>query len=147
VQHTFHSFSDWVWNHKLACTRTFSTFTRLFFHEIFNFGYIFAIFAFLDQKRHIPSMGDFINSITLLIILLNPFLLIVFLIVGINFMLKGNQAIEALRGPPEHIAGFIAMPILVGPATVSASVLMGKTLAPSLAALGVIVSVGGQWWS
>lgn len=68
---------------------------------------------------------------------------IVFLIVGINFMLKGNQAIEALRGPPEHIAGSIAMPILVGPATVSASVLMGKTLTPPLAALGVLTAVGG----
>lgn len=147
-------------------------------------------------------MNDFINSITLLVILLNPFLLIVylielvqdldlkvfssvlirggliasgihitfallgdaifskllhaefasfqifggivFLIVGINFMLKGNLAIEALRGPPEHIAGSIAMPILVGPATVSASVLMGKTLTPLLAALGVIVAVGGS---
>jgi small neutral amino acid transporter SnatA (MarC family) len=69
---------------------------------------------------------------------------IVFLIVGVNFMLKGNQAIEALRGPPEHIAGSIAMPILVGPATVSASVLMGKTLSPVLAVLGVLVAVGGS---
>lgn len=147
-------------------------------------------------------MNDFINSIALLIILLNPFLLIVylielvqdldlkvfssvlvrggliasaihitfallgdaifsnllhaefasfqifggivFLIVGINFMLKGNLAIEALRGPPEHIAGSIAMPILVGPATVSASVLMGKTLTPPLAVLGVLVAVIGS---
>ena len=147
-------------------------------------------------------MSDFFNSIALLLVLLNPFLVIVylielvqdldlklfssvlirggliasaihitftllgdaafsrllhaefasfqifggivFLIVGINFMLKGNQAIEALRGPPEHIAGSIAMPILVGPATVSASVLMGKTLTPVLAVLGVLVAVGGS---
>jgi small neutral amino acid transporter SnatA (MarC family) len=146
-------------------------------------------------------MSDFLNSITLLLILLNPFLLIiylielvqelslrlfisvlirggiiasaihitfalagdaafsrflkaefasfqifggiVFLIVGINFMLKGNAAIEALRGPPEHIAGSIAMPILVGPATVSASVLIGKSLTPILAVLGVLIAVMG----
>ena len=146
-------------------------------------------------------MNDFINSIALLLILLNPFLLIVylmelvqdldlkvfssvlirggiiataihtifallgdalfteflhaefasfqifggivFLIVGVNFMLKGNTAIEALRGPPEHIAGSIAMPILVGPATVSASVLMGKTLSRPMAVLGVLVAVMG----
>jgi small neutral amino acid transporter SnatA (MarC family) len=146
-------------------------------------------------------MNDFINSIALLLILLNPFLLIVylmelvqdldlkvfssvlvrggliaagihitfallgdaafsrylraefasfqifggivFLVVGINFMLKGNTAIEALRGPPEHIAGSIAMPILVGPATVSASVLMGKTLSRPMAVLGVLVAVMG----
>jgi multiple antibiotic resistance protein len=146
-------------------------------------------------------MSDFLNSITLLLILLNPFLVIVylmdlvqdldlkvfssvlirggiigsgifitfallgdaifskflraefasfqifggivFLLVGINFMLKGNTAIEVLRGPPEHIAGSIAMPILVGPATVSASVIMGKTLSPHMAVLGVLLAVGG----
>ena len=146
-------------------------------------------------------MNDFFNSIALLLILLNPFLVIVylmelvqdldlkvfssvmirggiiataihatfallgdalfteflhaefasfqifggivFLIVGINFMLKGNEAIEALRGPAEHIAGSIAMPILVGPATISASVMIGKTLTPLMAILGVLVAIGG----
>jgi small neutral amino acid transporter SnatA (MarC family) len=145
-------------------------------------------------------MSDFFNSIALLLILLNPFLVIVylielvqrlnlrvfstvlirggiiasaihiifallgdavfskllhaefasfqifggvvFLVVGINFMLRGNEAIEALRGPAEHIAGSIAMPILVGPATISASVMVGKTLSPFLAVLGVIFAVG-----
>ncbi|UCG39077.1 MAG: MarC family protein [bacterium] len=66
---------------------------------------------------------------------------IVFLIIGIKFMLLGNTAIEALRGPPEHIAGSIAMPILVGPATVSASVLVGQALRPSLAALAILLAV------
>jgi multiple antibiotic resistance protein len=67
---------------------------------------------------------------------------IVFLIIGIKFMISGNQAIEALRGPPEHIAGSIAMPILVGPATVSASVMVGKSLHPPMAALAIAVAVG-----
>lgn len=145
-------------------------------------------------------MSDFLNSIALLLILLNPFLVIVylielvqdleirlfssilirggliassihvtfallgdaifsellhaefasfqifggivFLIVGINFMLRGVDTIEALRGPAQHIAGSIAMPILVGPATVSASVIVGKTLPPLLAVLGVLFAVG-----
>jgi small neutral amino acid transporter SnatA (MarC family) len=145
-------------------------------------------------------MSDFFNSIALLLILLNPFLVIVylielvqrlnlrvfstvlirggiiasaihiifallgdavfskllhaefasfqifggivFLVVGINFMLRGNEAIEALRGPAEHIAGSIAMPILVGPATISASVMVGQTLSPLLAVLGVLFAVG-----
>ncbi|MDF1526902.1 MAG: MarC family protein [bacterium] len=147
-------------------------------------------------------MNDFFNSIALLLILLNPFLVIVylmelvqdldlkvfssvlvrggiiatgihatfallgdavftellhaefasfqifggivFLLVGINFMLKGNEAIEALRGPAEHIAGSIAMPIMVGPATISASVMIGKTLSSFLAVLGILVAVGGS---
>lgn len=145
-------------------------------------------------------MSDFINSIALLLILLNPFLVIVylvelvqdldiklfssvlirggliasgihitfallgdavfsrllhaefasfqifggivFLIVGIRFMLHGVDTIEALRGPAEHIAGSIAMPILVGPATVSASVILGNRLSPPLAILGVLLAVG-----
>lgn len=145
-------------------------------------------------------MSDFFNSIALLLILLNPFLVIVylielvqrlnlrvfstvlirggiiasaihiifallgdavfskllhaefasfqifggivFLVVGINFMLRGNEAIEALRGPAEHIAGSIAMPILVGPATISASVMVGQTLSPLLAVLGVLFALG-----
>jgi small neutral amino acid transporter SnatA (MarC family) len=66
---------------------------------------------------------------------------IVFLLIGINFMLKGNKAIEALRGPPEQIAGSIAMPILVGPATVSASVIVGQQLNRLLAVLAVLTAV------
>jgi small neutral amino acid transporter SnatA (MarC family) len=145
-------------------------------------------------------MTEFLNSVTLLLILLNPFLVIVyllelvqtlnlkvfsrvlirgsfialgififfallgdvvfrdflhaefasfqifggivFLIIGINFMLKGNVAIEALRGPPELAAAPIAMPILVGPATVSASVIIGENLAPLIAVLAVFTAVG-----
>ena len=67
---------------------------------------------------------------------------IVFLILGINFMLKGNQALEALRGPALEDAGHIAMPILVGPASVSASVMVGKRLEPLLAALAIVVAIG-----
>lgn len=66
---------------------------------------------------------------------------IIFLIIGINFMLRGNQAIEALRGPPEHIAGSIAMPVLVGPATVSASVIVGQQLSRMLAVMAVLTAV------
>ena len=57
-------------------------------------------------------------------------------------MLRGVETIEALRGPAEHIAGSIAMPILVGPATVSASVIVGKRLSPMLAIVGVLLAIG-----
>jgi len=67
---------------------------------------------------------------------------IVFLILGVNFMLKGNQALEALRGPAQESAGHIAMPILVGPASVSASVIIGKRLNPLLAVIAVTAAVG-----
>ena len=69
---------------------------------------------------------------------------VTFLIVGINFMLKGNQAIVGLRGPARSAAASVAVPILVGPASVSASVIIGKVLSPLLAVLAVILAVAAS---
>ncbi len=62
---------------------------------------------------------------------------VLFLLVGIRFFFEGPAAIGLLRGEPEHLAGSIAMPFLIGPATVSAAVMIGSSLEP-LPALGVI---------
>jgi multiple antibiotic resistance protein len=51
---------------------------------------------------------------------------VVFLLIGLQFVFRGPAAIELLRGESEHIAGAIAMPILIGPGTISASVIIGK---------------------
>lgn len=51
---------------------------------------------------------------------------IVFLIIGIQFVFRGPRGIELLRGESAHIAGAIAMPILIGPGTISVSVIVGK---------------------
>jgi hypothetical protein len=59
-------------------------------------------------------------------------------------MVQGNMVIETLRGPPEQIAGSIAILILVGSATVSASVMIGKTLPPLLVILKIFLSVEGS---
>lgn len=50
---------------------------------------------------------------------------LVFVVVAIRYMVFGAQAIIELRGSPEHMAGSIAMPFMIGPATVSACVLIG----------------------
>lgn len=64
---------------------------------------------------------------------------ILFLMIGLRFALAGTATLVQLRGPPEHIAGSIAMPFMVGPGTVSASVLAGARLpiAWALVAIGV----------
>ena len=51
---------------------------------------------------------------------------VVFLLIGLQFVFRGPTAIEVLRGESEHLAGAIAMPILIGPGTISASVIIGK---------------------
>lgn len=66
---------------------------------------------------------------------------IIFLIIGIKFVLRGPVAIEVLRGDSKHLAGAIAMPVLIGPGTISASVIIGKRLDVWLAFLAIFVSV------
>lgn len=66
---------------------------------------------------------------------------IVFLTIGLQFVFRGSAAIEALRGESAHVAGAIAMPILIGPGTISASVIIGQRHDPLIAigAIGVAV--------
>jgi small neutral amino acid transporter SnatA (MarC family) len=66
---------------------------------------------------------------------------IVFLLIGLQFVFKGPSALEMLRGESEHIAGAIAMPVFIGPGTISASVVIGKRHEPAFACLVVLVAV------
>lgn len=62
---------------------------------------------------------------------------IVFIVIGLRFIQVGPEALSELRGPPQHIAGSIAMPFMIGPGTVSACVVTGARL-PITWALGSI---------
>ncbi len=62
---------------------------------------------------------------------------LIFLLIGIQFVFRGPSAIEILRGESEHLAGAIAMPVLIGPGTISASVIIGQRHSAP-AACGVI---------
>jgi small neutral amino acid transporter SnatA (MarC family) len=66
---------------------------------------------------------------------------IIFLLIGLQFLFKGPTAIEILRGESKHIAGAIAMPVLIGPGTISASVVIGKRSDILIACLAVILAV------
>lgn len=66
---------------------------------------------------------------------------IVFLLIGIQFVFRGPTAIEILRGESKHIAGSIAMPVLIGPGTISASIVIGKRHEPLLACAAVVLAV------
>lgn len=66
---------------------------------------------------------------------------VVFLIIGIQFVFRGPNAIEMLRGESEHLAGAIAMPILIGPGTISASVIIGERHDTLPACAAVLVAV------
>jgi len=71
---------------------------------------------------------------------------VVFLLIGIQFVFRGPSAIEALRGEAQHIVGAVAMPVLIGPGTIGASIVIGQRHDPLPACAAVAgataVSIG-----
>ncbi|QQS42915.1 MAG: MarC family protein [Acidobacteriota bacterium] len=63
---------------------------------------------------------------------------VIFLLIAVQFVFRGPKAVEILRGESSHLAGAIAMPILIGPGTISASVIIGKRHELWIAALAVL---------
>ncbi|MDD2541127.1 MAG: MarC family protein [Desulfuromonadaceae bacterium] len=66
---------------------------------------------------------------------------IVFLMIALRFVFEGNAAIKGLRGESQHIAGSIAMPLMIGPGTIGASIVVGKRLTPVYAVLSITLAV------
>lgn len=107
-----------------------ATFRRVFVRGAFIAGVIFAVFA---------VTGDAIFN-QLLQVRFASFLIfggILFLIIGLRFALVGKEAVTQLRGAPEHLAGSVAMPFMVGPGTVSAATLAGAQLPLGWALLSI----------
>ncbi|MBD8008940.1 hypothetical protein AY607_10590 [Acinetobacter sp. SFA] len=53
---------------------------------------------------------------------------IIFLVIGYRYVFEGADTIGVMRGAPSHLAGTIAMPFMIGPGTISASVITGIQL-------------------
>ena len=66
---------------------------------------------------------------------------IVFLLIALRFVFEGNSAIAMLRGESQHLAGAIAMPVMIGPGTIGASILIGKRLTQLNAVMAVFAAV------
>lgn len=66
---------------------------------------------------------------------------LVFLFIGFQYFFKGPTAIEILRGDSDNLAGAIAMPVMIGPGTISASIVVGKSLPPWWASLAILTAM------
>ena len=66
---------------------------------------------------------------------------VVFLLIALRFVFEGNSAIQGLRGESKHIAGSIAMPLMIGPGTIGASIIVGKRLTHIPAVFSVTLAV------
>lgn len=67
---------------------------------------------------------------------------VVIFLIALQMMFTGSQALKKLRGgDPAHVTGSIAMPFMIGPGTISASVIAGKTLSLILATTAIVLSL------
>jgi len=53
---------------------------------------------------------------------------LIFLVIGYRYVFEGAETIGVMRGAPEHLAGTIAMPFMIGPGTISAAVITGMKM-------------------
>lgn len=115
-----------------------STFRRILLRAVFVAALVFSCFALAGDAIFSSIVKAEFASFQI-------FGGIVFLLIGIQFVFQGPTAIEILRGESEHLAGAIAMPVLIGPGTLSASVIIGQRLQPlaacSAIATAVLISV------
>jgi len=107
-------------------------FRRVLLHAGLISSLVFAFFAWT---------GDLVFT-NLLQVNFASFLIFggaVFLFIGLRFVLTGPETVQQLYGKAEHVSGAIAMPFMIGPGTVSASVLAGARHSPSVACLAVLL--------
>lgn len=80
---------------------------------------VFSIFAWTGEAIFTNVMQAHFESLQI-------FGGIVFLLIGLQFVFTGKTALVQLRGKAEGVFGAIAMPLMIGPGTISASVMIGN---------------------
>lgn len=69
---------------------------------------------------------------------------VTFLLIGIRLILGIGPPVEAIQPDAERVSASIAMPFIVGPGTISASVLAGSRLDASAAAIAIVLSLAAS---
>jgi small neutral amino acid transporter SnatA (MarC family) len=109
-------------------------FNRVLFRASIISSVVFCSFAILGDAVFVRFMQVEFASFQI-------FGGIVFLLIGLQFVFRGPTAIEILQGESRHLAGAIAMPVFIGPGTISACVVIGKKHDPVVACSVVVVTV------
>lgn len=66
---------------------------------------------------------------------------VTFLIIGVRLIAGSESPVEGLRPDSGQVSGTIAMPFIVGPGTISASVIAGSNLPPVLALISIFIAL------
>lgn len=114
--------------------KSFSEFTKILFRAGVISFIVFSAFAILGDTIFKNVFNASFASFQI-------FGGIVFLLTGIHFVFKGSASIESLRGESKHVAGAIAMPIFIGPGTISYSVIIGEKLNKVAALSSIAITI------
>lgn len=110
-------------------------FFRVLIRAIFISGAVFFLFAWGGEAIFTDVLQVEFASFLI-------FGGIIIFIIALQMMFTGSEAIKKMRGgDPAHISGSIAMPFMIGPGTISASVIAGKTLSYPMAILSIALSL------
>jgi multiple antibiotic resistance protein len=111
------------------------TFLRVLLRATVISGVVFLLFAWGGERI-------FTN---ILQVRFESFLIfggVVIFIIALQMMFTGSDAIKRMRGgDPAHLSGSIAMPFMIGPGTISASVVTGNILPYDGAAAAIVLSL------
>lgn len=105
------------------------------FARIMKRAHVIALFIFVIFA--IAGESIFINFFN---VRFSSFLIfggIIFLMIGIKSVFHGPGALIETRGEPAHISGAAAMPFMIGPGTISASIMAGAHQSSAMASLSV----------
>ncbi|EOH2981462.1 MarC family protein [Acinetobacter baumannii] len=64
---------------------------------------------------------------------------LIFLVIGYRYVFQGADTIGEMRGAPEHLAGTVAIPFMIGPGTISAAVVTGMSM--SLLEAAIVIAL------
>lgn len=95
---------------------------------------VFAVFAIAGDKI-------FENVLQVSFFSFQIFGGVTFLIIGIRLIAGSGSPVEGLRPDAGQVSGTIAMPYIVGPGTISASVVAGSRLPVLLALLSIFIAL------
>lgn len=107
---------------------------RIFSMQLFRAGiisfFVFLIFAWIGER----VFEDLMQVRFLAFMIFGG---ITFLIIGVRLILGHGPPVESLRPGTKDYSGTIAMPFLIGPGTISASVITGSRLDLPLSSLAI----------
>ncbi|MCB1616693.1 MAG: MarC family protein [Pseudomonadales bacterium] len=113
---------------------TFKEFMKVMLRAHYISGVAFMIFAIAGE-----SVFESVFNVRFASFLI--FGGIIFLLIGVNAIFTGKGVMVDTRGGAEHLAGSVAMPFMIAPGTLSASVLIGSTQQTGMAMMAIALAL------